>query len=178
MMPGVTPLDHAGTSRVPVTTPEHTPNPRLAQNVADERARTETAEVIEHLYDLVDEAVKFEVIDDGKRVEGRRADAPLTLVRSLRRGLLPIDGRLDLHGLSAPEAHERVAEFLHQMRTRGERCVLIIHGKGEHTPGAGVLRGEISAWLSQGRARKHVAAFATATAADGGEGAVYVVLRR
>jgi DNA-nicking Smr family endonuclease len=41
-----------------------------------------------------------------------------------------------------------------------------------------VLRGEIAAWLSQGRAREHVAAFATARKDDGGEGAVYVALRR
>jgi DNA-nicking Smr family endonuclease len=64
------------------------------------------------------------------------------------------------------------------MRTRGERCVLVIHGKGENRPGAGVLRGEIAAWLSQGRAREHVAAFVTANAEDGGEGALYVALRR
>ena len=62
------------------------------------------------------------------------------------------------------------------MRTRGERCVLVIHGKGHHSAGSGVLRGEISAWLSQGRAREHVAAFATAHDEDGGEGAVYVAL--
>jgi DNA-nicking Smr family endonuclease len=55
----------------------------------------------------------------------------------------------------------------------------VIHGKGAHSPqGAGVLRGEIGAWLSQGKASEHVAAFSTATAHDGGEGAVYVLLRR
>jgi DNA-nicking Smr family endonuclease len=65
------------------------------------------------------------------------------------------------------------------MRARGERCVLVIHGKGEHSPqGAGVLRGEMAAWLSQGAASEHVAAFTTAGEHDGGEGAVYVLLRR
>lgn len=63
-------------------------------------------------------------------------------------------------------------------RGRGERCVLSIHGKGERGPSGGVLRGEIAAWRSQGRAREHVAAFATAREEDGGEGAVYVALRR
>ena len=48
----------------------------------------------------------------------------------------------------------------------------------DHGKGMGVLRGEIAAWLSQGRARDHVAAFATAREEDGGEGAVYVALRR
>jgi DNA-nicking Smr family endonuclease len=122
--------------------------------------------------------VRFEVSDDGKRVEGRRIDVPPSLVRELRRGALPIDSRLDLHGLHAEAAHVRLLEFLRTMRTRGERCVLVIHGKGEHSPAGGVLRGEIAAWLSQGRAREHVAAFTTAQAEDGGEGAVYVALRR
>jgi DNA-nicking Smr family endonuclease len=68
---------------------------------------------------------------------------------------------------------------LKKVRSRGEHCVIVIHGKGVHSPqGAGVLRGEIGAWLSQGKASEHVAAFATATAKDGGEGAVYVLLRR
>jgi DNA-nicking Smr family endonuclease len=65
------------------------------------------------------------------------------------------------------------------MRARGERCVLVIHGKGEHSPqGMGVLRGEIAAWLSQGPSSQHVAAFVSARAQDGGDGAVYVLLRR
>ena len=55
----------------------------------------------------------------------------------------------------------------------------MIHGKGTHSPhGVGVLRGEIAAWLSQGPSSEHVAAFATASEAEGGEGAVYVLLRR
>jgi DNA-nicking Smr family endonuclease len=57
--------------------------------------------------------------------------------------------------------------------------VLVIHGKGEHSPqGLSVLRGETAAWLSQGPSSEHVAAFATAREVDGGEGAAYVLLRR
>jgi DNA-nicking Smr family endonuclease len=91
--------------------------------------------------------------------------------------MLPVDGRLDLHGMTASEARDKLAEFLGSMRARNERCVLVIHGKGERVPGAGVLRGEMAAWLSQGKGREHVAAFATARTEDGGEGAVYVALR-
>jgi DNA-nicking Smr family endonuclease len=144
-----------------------------------EKAREEAKAVLDHLHHLVDDAVRFEVTDDGKRVEGRRVDVPPNIVRELRRGVIPIDGRLDLHGLGAEAARERLLEFLRTQRSRGERCVLVIHGKGEHSaPPGGVLRGEIAAWLSQGRAREHVAAFATAREDDGGEGAVYVALRR
>jgi DNA-nicking Smr family endonuclease len=178
MMGGVTPIDRG--LRIPVG--EVPASERLPRKPFDiqKKAREEAEAVLEHLHHLVDDAVRFEVIDDGKRVEGRRLDVPPNLVRELRRGLLPIDGELDLHGLGAVEARERLLDFLATQRARGERCVLIIHGKGEHSvvPRQGVLRGEISAWLSQGRAREHVAAFATARENDGGEGAVYVALRR
>jgi DNA-nicking Smr family endonuclease len=140
---------------------------------------TEAEAVHEHLRSLVDGQARFEVADDGKRVEGRRLDVPIEALRKLRRGLLPIDGRLDLHGMGVQEARAQLALFLRTMRVRGERCVLVIHGKGEHSPqGTGVLRGEIAAWLSQGPSSEHVAAFVTARSDDGGEGAVYVLLRR
>jgi DNA-nicking Smr family endonuclease len=91
---------------------------------------------------------------------------------------MPIDARLDLHERTVDQAKDELVKFLGAMRARGERCVLVIHGKGEHSPrGVGILRGEVGAWLSQGRAAMHVAAFATATATDGGSGATYVLLR-
>lgn len=176
MMSGVKPL--AGkSSRVPFS---ETPRDREKAPPVDlrKKASEEAESVLDHLRRLVDDGVRFEVTDDGRRVEGRRLDVPPSLVRELRRGLLPIDGRLDLHGLGVEDARERLLEFLRAQRARGERCVLVIHGKGEHSVAGGVLRGEIAAWLSQGRAREHVAAFATAREDDGGEGAVYVALRR
>jgi DNA-nicking Smr family endonuclease len=180
MMSGVAPLDRAGAHRVPVTTNASYTNSRLTRltESAGDRARNDTAEARETLHNLVDEEVQFEVTEDGGRAFGRRADTSPSLLHNLRRGMLPIDARLDLHGLTTSKASERVVDFLRQMRAGGERCVLIIHGKGDYLPGGGVLRGEIVAWLSQGRARKYVAAFATAVARDGGEGAIYVALRR
>ena len=179
MMSGVTPLDERkGAARVPVTSEARTTAPRVKAEDMRARAKAEAEEVLEHLHHLVDDGARFEVTDDGKRVEGRRTDAPPSLLRSLRRGLLPIDARIDLHGMTASEAKDAVVAFLRDARAKNERCALVIHGKGEHSavPG-GVLRGEIAAWLSQGRAREHVAAFATAREDDGGEGAVYVALR-
>jgi DNA-nicking Smr family endonuclease len=172
MMSGVVPLDSA-TQRVPVTgdTPKQVARQKAAEVQA--RAKEEAEKALDHLHSLVDDTARFEVTDDGQRVEGRRVDAPPDLVRSLRRGMLPIDGRLDLHGLAPEPAREKLGEFLRTMRARGERCVLVIHGKG-----MGVLRGEIAAWLSQGKAKESVLAFATARDDDGGEGAVYVALRR
>jgi DNA-nicking Smr family endonuclease len=178
MMSGVTPLDANAKTRLPVTTDVRPDAQRSKAAEVRAIASVEAEKAIAHLHSLVDDVARFEVSDDGRRVEGRRVDAPPDLVRSLRRGMLPVDGRLDLHGMTAAQAQEKLVEFLRTMRTRNERCVLVIHGKGERTPGAGVLRGEIAAWLSQGKAREHVAAFATATGEDGGEGAVYVALRR
>lgn len=152
---------------------------RAATRLGPDAARADADAVHEHLRALVEGGVRFEVADDGQRVEGRRLDLPLDALRRLRRGLLPIDSRLDLHGMRVREARGQLDLFLRTMRARKERCVLVIHGKGEHSPqGIGVLRGEIAAWLSQGPSSQHVAAFVTATEHDGGEGAVYVLLRR
>jgi DNA-nicking Smr family endonuclease len=142
-------------------------------------APADDAAVHQRLRVLALGSTPFEVSDEGDRVEGRRTDVPLEVLRRLRRGHFPIDARLDLHGMVAQEARARVESFLRTTRERRERVVLVIHGKGEHSPlGVGVLRGEISAWLSQGASSKHVAAFATARDGDGGPGAVYVMLRR
>jgi DNA-nicking Smr family endonuclease len=178
MMSGVTPLDTGAKARVPLTTEVRPGAQRLKAAELHAKVAVETEAAIAHLHSIVDDVARFEVSDDGRRVEGRRIDAPADLVRTMRRGMLPIDGRLDLHGLTAAQAQEKLVEFLRTMRSRNERCVLVIHGKGERIPGAGVLRGEIAAWLSQGKAREHVLAFTTARDDDGGEGAVYVALRR
>lgn len=176
---GVEPLDRSKGSRIPKQQVERSPSvERQAKRGADAAQRDAEA-VHEHLRSLVEGRTRFEVADDGRRVEGRRVDLPIDTLRRLRRGLLPIDARLDLHGMATQEARGQLELFLRTMRARGERCVLVIHGKGEHSAGGlPVLRGEISAWLSQGASSEHVAAFATASDADGGEGAVYVLLRR
>ncbi len=178
MYAGVTPLDRAH-ERVPKQNVERpAASNRVAKRSAD-AAQEEAAAVHEHLRTLVEGRERFEVADDGRRVEGRRLDLPIEVLRRLRRGRLPIDARLDLHGMGVREARAQLELFLRTMRSRGERCVLVIHGKGEHSPqGTGILRGEIAAWLSQGASSEHIAAFATAGEHDGGEGAVYALLRR
>lgn len=177
LMYGVAPLDKSKGGRIP-TTAEKLPEPRLREMVdaaaqADEAAR----EALRKLVHGAEE--KFEVIDDGEHLEGRRADTPGKLFRSLRRGELTIDARCDLHGLPLEDARIAVDHFLRTSRARGERVGLIIHGKGAHSPGGlAVLRGEIAAWLSQGPASACVDAFCTAVRDDGGAGALYILLRR
>jgi DNA-nicking Smr family endonuclease len=176
---GVEPLDRTRGGRVPKQKVERSASVERHVKRGREAAQAEADAVHEHLRTLVEGRARFEVSDDGRRVEGRRVDLPADALRKLRRGLLPVDGRLDLHGMGVAEARGQLELFLRTMRARGERCVLVIHGKGEHSPlGVGVLRGEIAAWLSQGASSEHVAGFATADDADGGEGAVYILLRR
>jgi len=176
---GVQPLDRSRGGRVPKQKVERPASvDEQARRVRDVAQRDAEA-VHEHLRSLVEGRARFEVADDGQRVEGRRVDLPPETLRRLRRGLVPVDARLDLHGMGVPEARAQLELFLRTMRARGERCVLVIHGRGQHSPrGVAVLRGEIAAWLSQGASSEHVAAFATSGLADGGEGAVYVLLRR
>jgi DNA-nicking Smr family endonuclease len=143
------------------------------------QARREEEEARRRLHELAHGNAAFEVVDSGQRTEGRRSDVSPNALRSLRQGQYHLDGELDLHGFSALDAKEAVQAFLAKARSRGARTLLLIHGRGNRTPGGtGVLRGEITAWLSQGPAALHVAAFATARPEDGGEGAVVVLLQR
>lgn len=172
LMGGVQPLGDDKRGRV-------TTAPKLPKReVKPPPARDPDEDVRDHLMNLVEGGARFEVSDDGRHMEGRRMDLADGTFRKLRRGELSIDARLDLHGKRADEARDALERFLKEKRARRDRCVLVIHGRGEHSPaGIGVLRGEIGAWLSQGRSSQHVAAFATAHGEDGGEGALYVLLR-
>ncbi len=94
----------------------------------------------------------------------------------LRRGLYPIDARLDLHGLTQDQAHDRLAGFLSGAHARGSRCVLVITGRGART--GGTLRTMTPRWLDEAPLRPLVLTFAQARLEHGGEGALYVLLRR
>jgi DNA-nicking Smr family endonuclease len=94
----------------------------------------------------------------------------------LRRGALPIEARLDLHGMTQEEAHEALADFLARAEAAGRRCVLVITGKGAR--GGGVLREAVPRWLNETPNRRRLLAFAPAQLKDGGAGALYLLLRR
>jgi DNA-nicking Smr family endonuclease len=97
------------------------------------------------------------------------------VVRKLRRGVWTIQAQLDLHGLRRDEAREQLAAFLREAVSRGLRCVRVIHGKGHGSPGREpVLKSKVKTWLVQ---KSEVIAFAQARAADGGHGALLVLLR-
>ena len=94
----------------------------------------------------------------------------------LRRGSYPIDARLDLHGLTQAEAHARITTFLAAAQARGNRCVLVITGRGLRS--GGTLREATPRWLETEPNRGRILSFAKAQLHHGGEGALYVLLRR
>jgi DNA-nicking Smr family endonuclease len=97
------------------------------------------------------------------------------VLRKLRRGHWVVQGQLDLHGMTRAEAREAVSEFLRESVRHAQRCVRIVHGKGLGSKNRGpVLKGKVRHWLVQ---RADVLAFCQAPAAQGGSGAVLVLLK-
>lgn len=93
----------------------------------------------------------------------------------LRRGHWSVQGELDLHGLTADEAHGTLTDFIVDARSRGIRCVRVIHGKGLSSRNREpVLKGKVRRWLTQW---DEVLAYCEAPRHAGGGGAVIVLLR-
>ncbi len=103
-------------------------------------------------------------------------DAPTR--RKLAKGRLPLEGRVDLHGLSQGEAHALLLSFLHRAHADGRRHVLVITGKGSSMGSDGILRRAVPAWLATPPFRTLVGGHEDAARGHGGSGALYVRLRR
>lgn len=95
----------------------------------------------------------------------------------LKRGEMEIDGRIDLHGLTQEAAHVALNGFILRSYALGRRCLLVITGKGQRQ-GTGVLRSAVPYWLNQPPLRATLLTFSHARPQDGGEGALYVLLKR
>ncbi len=109
---------------------------------------------------------------------GRAAGVDRRRTERLRRGRLPVEARLDLHGYTQDRAHAALGHFLGEAQARGLRCVLVITGKGTTTEAGGVLRAQVPRWLNEPANRARVLAFDYAQPKHGGLGALYVLLRR
>ena len=96
----------------------------------------------------------------------------------LRRGQLPIEAEIDLHGHTLDEAHRVLNAFIAAHAAAGRRCVRVITGKGSFRQGGGVLKTAVPRWLNEPPLQDGILAFAHARRDDGGEGALYVLLRR
>ena len=96
----------------------------------------------------------------------------------LAKGRVPIEGRVDLHGMSQDEAYFLLHSFLLRAHAGGLRYVLVITGKGSSSGGDGVLRRAVPAWLATAPFRTLVSSHDHASRNHGGSGALYVRLRR
>ncbi len=107
-------------------------------------------------------------------------------IRKLARGITSFDAKIDLHGMTQKEAHARLMMFLREAKNRGNRNVLVVTGKGragarEPEPGReapGVIRRNIRHWLNEPVFAELVAAWSPARQHHGGDGAIYIQVRR
>ena len=98
--------------------------------------------------------------------------------RRLKRGQLPVEARLDLHGRTQDQAHDALRDFIQESRMARRRCVLVITGKGSVASGkGGVLRQMVPRWLNEPTLRRHIIAITNAPESSGGTGALYVLLK-
>lgn len=98
------------------------------------------------------------------------------VAKKLAKGRLPIDSRIDLHGMTQDRARFALLDFLQMSQQQGHRIVLVITGKG--AKGEGVLRRNVPDWLTLHPFKGHVNGFRASHSSHGGEGALYVRLRR
>lgn len=114
-------------------------------------------------------------IDTGDLITFLRPGLPAEVLRKLKRGQWINQATIDLHGLTGDAARGELARFLAQARHAGLRCVRVIHGKGTRSPNnEPVLRNKVRLSLSR---RDEVLAFCDAAPADGGSGAVDILLK-
>ncbi|WP_374384630.1 Smr/MutS family protein [Dongia sp.] len=95
-----------------------------------------------------------------------------------RRGQIPIEGKIDLHGRTQAEAHDALLHFLERAFKHGKRKVLVITGKGMTQSKSGILKTNVPRWLNEPAFRRLVLALSQARPEHGGEGALYVLLKR
>ncbi len=110
--------------------------------------------------------------------------------KKLKQGKVKIEGKIDLHGMTCVQAHQKLYDFLSRAQMNGKRAILVVTGKGgpkrdlgqyrfsEFENSHGILKREVPMWLSGGSMRHMIVSFQEARARDGGAGALYVVLKR
>lgn len=151
--------------KVAITLPQ--PLPIARHHIADEQAALAES--------LSDEFTFDTLLDSDENLSFARPGVGSDVLSKLRRGHWVIQNQLDLHGLRRDEAREALGEFLRQARRRGQRCVRIVHGKGLGSVNKEpVLKQKVRNWLAQ---KEEVIAFCQARPADGGSGALIVLLQ-
>jgi DNA-nicking Smr family endonuclease len=119
-------------------------------------------------------------VDSGIKAKAGRIHHPLEkpVKRKLTRGHLPLEGRIDLHGMIQSEAHSILLDFLIRAHERGLRHVLVITGKGRSLGSDGALKRAVPMWFSKPEFRYLISSYEDASRNHGGDGALYVRLSR
>jgi len=166
-----TAMDELGVARLgPLARKHHKAKPHSARPASRER---DDAAVLEE--SVSDEIDIERLLDTDDALSYRRTGIGPDVLRKLRRGEWTIQAAIDLHGHRVDEARAALGEFLRESVKRGLRCVRVVHGKGlgsKHRKP--VLRDKTRVWLIQ---RDAVIAFCQARPAEGGAGALIVLLR-
>ncbi len=148
------------------TPPNFPPDPLPLQHWADEERVLQEA--------MSDEFDASTLLDTDEQLSFRRKGIGRDVVHKLRAGHWSIQRHMDLHGLRTDEARDALGAFIRQAHRHGLRCVRVVHGKGLGSPGrTPVLKGRVHSWLVQ---KNEVLAFVQARPADGGAGALVVLL--
>jgi len=147
--------------------------------------KKEQAPILVMQQDLDEQAVLREAISDefdvstlldvDDHMSFRRSGIGTDVTKKLRQGQWSIQRQIDLHGLRRDEAREALSAFIREAFRHGIRCVRVVHGKGLGSPGkAPILKSRVHSWLVQ---KNEVLAFVQAKPADGGAGALVVLLK-
>lgn len=124
---------------------------------------------------LSDEFDVSTLLDVDDHMSFRRSGIGTDVTKKLRQGQWSIQRQIDLHGLRRDEAREALSAFIREAFRHGIRCVRVVHGKGLGSPGkAPILKSRVHSWLVQ---KNEVLAFVQAKPADGGAGALVVLLK-
>jgi DNA-nicking Smr family endonuclease len=147
--------------------PRKLPPPVPAQLLLDaQRALQET---------MSDDWDTSSLLDTDEALSFRRPGIGDDVVRKLRKGEWSIQAQVDLHNLRTDEAREALGSFIRESYKQGLRCVRVVHGKGLGSPGkVPVLKNKVHSWLIQ---KNQVLVFVQATPAQGGAGALVVLLQ-
>lgn len=124
-------------------------------------------------------AIDFRWPDPEERLRAAAPGVNDAQLLALGRGDPEPEERIDLHGVRREAAARLIINRIESARQRGLCCVLVIHGRGQHSgSGEAVLRDALPDWLSKGRTANAVLAFAPAPQRLGGDGATLVLLKR
>ena len=154
--------------RADLKTQKHTSeSQQYRRQAASQQAQQQVDGLSDEIKQLVDP--EQELIHAGNGVQ-------INVMKKLRKGHIPWQAGLDLHGYNVDQARDELGRFIRDSNRNEYRCVLVVHGKALKSDGApAIIKSYVNDWLRQ---MPQVLAFVSAQAKDGGAGALYVLLKR